>query len=99
MIHQKKVVLFGGGPACLMAAYELSKQYDVHLYEKGKRLGRKFLIAGNGGFNLTNEAFGEMLQNQYSDHSILHQSLNQFDSNYYLMTLILFTRVINLLGG
>ncbi len=77
---KSKVALFGGGPACLMAAYQLSENHDVHIFEKGKRLGRKFLVAGNGGFNLTNEAQGKELQLVYSNHPKLHKALAQFNT-------------------
>ncbi|MFT5819671.1 MAG: putative flavoprotein (TIGR03862 family) [Crocinitomix sp.] len=76
----RKVALFGGGPACLMAAYQLSEKHEVHIFEKGKRLGRKFLVAGNGGFNLTNELKGAALAEVYSNHSKLHKALSQFST-------------------
>lgn len=73
-----KIALFGGGPACLMAADQLSENHEVHIFEKGKRLGRKFLVAGNGGFNLTNDAEGNTLYEAYSNHSKLQLALSQF---------------------
>ena len=57
----KKIAIIGGGAAALMAADVLSLHCEVHIYEKGKALGRKFLVAGNGGFNLTNSAESEVL--------------------------------------
>ncbi len=80
-MKRKRIVLFGAGPACLMAAIQLSEKHEVHLYEKGKTIGRKFLVAGNGGFNLTNQATGSALINAYSNHPILHDALQKFDSN------------------
>ncbi|MCC7453284.1 MAG: TIGR03862 family flavoprotein [Crocinitomix sp.] len=74
------VALFGGGPACLIAAFFLADQCEVHLYEKGKSLGRKFLVAGKGGFNLTNSATGDSLEEAYSYHPNLAKALNEFDS-------------------
>lgn len=74
------VALFGGGPACLIAAFFLADQCEVHLYEKGKSLGRKFLVAGKGGFNLTNSATGDSLKEAYSYHPNLAKALNEFDS-------------------
>ncbi|MEO1982605.1 MAG: TIGR03862 family flavoprotein [Fuerstiella sp.] len=50
----KTVAVIGGGPAGLMAAEVLS-QHGVHvdLYEAKPSIGRKFLVAGKGGMNLT----------------------------------------------
>ncbi len=78
---RKKIALFGGGPSCLMAAFVLSREHEVTIYEKGKGIGRKFLVAGNGGFNLTNEADGKDLVNHYSNHPTLRKALTQFGSN------------------
>lgn len=81
MIRQK-IALFGGGPACLMAALLLSQKQDVVLYEKGKSVGRKFLVAGKGGFNLTNQAVGaDLLSNYVGDGiEIVHNALQSFDT-------------------
>ena len=48
------VVVVGGGPAGLMAAEAArATGADVHLYDWLGSVGRKFLIAGKGGLNLT----------------------------------------------
>lgn len=48
------VTIVGGGPAGLMAAEVLSAGgAAVTLHEKMPTLGRKFLMAGRGGLNLT----------------------------------------------
>jgi uncharacterized flavoprotein (TIGR03862 family) len=77
-MSSKKVIIIGGGAAALMAAEILSANCEVHIYEKGKTIGRKFLVAGKGGFNLTNAAVGDDLYNNYP--SILHAALANFDS-------------------
>ena len=48
------VVVIGGGPAGLAAAEVLSAAgRAVHLYDAMPSVGRKFLLAGRGGLNLT----------------------------------------------
>jgi uncharacterized flavoprotein (TIGR03862 family) len=50
----KTVAIIGGGPAGLMAAEILAGAGSiVTVYEKKPSLGRKFLMAGRGGLNLT----------------------------------------------
>jgi uncharacterized flavoprotein (TIGR03862 family) len=46
--------IVGGGPAGLMAAEVLAMAgVEVHLYDAMPSVGRKFLLAGKGGLNLT----------------------------------------------
>lgn len=53
-VQPKTVAIIGAGPAGLIAAQNLSAQgYAVTVYERGKAPGRKFLLAGRGGLNLT----------------------------------------------
>ncbi len=49
------VAIVGGGPAGLMAAEVLAEAgaADVHVYDAMPSVGRKFLLAGKGGLNLT----------------------------------------------
>ena len=50
----QRVAVIGGGPAGLMAAERLrAAGLAVDLYEAKGSVGRKFLIAGKGGLNLT----------------------------------------------
>src|SRR5258708_1398780 len=53
-IHCARVAVIGGGPAGLMAAQALaSGGVEVDLYDAMPSVGRKFLMAGKGGMNLT----------------------------------------------
>ncbi|MBI2236713.1 MAG: TIGR03862 family flavoprotein [Magnetospirillum sp.] len=48
------VSIIGGGPAGLMAAEMLAgRGHAVHLFDAMPSVGRKFLLAGKGGMNLT----------------------------------------------
>ncbi len=50
----RTVAVVGGGPAGLMAAEVLAAAgVQVHLYDSMPSVGRKFLLAGKGGLNLT----------------------------------------------
>ena len=49
-----EVAIVGGGPAGLMAAEVLSQAgLSVHVFDTMPSVGRKFLLAGKGGLNLT----------------------------------------------
>jgi uncharacterized flavoprotein (TIGR03862 family) len=50
-----RVAIVGGGPAGLMAAEALSRAgaFDLHVYDAMPSVGRKFLLAGRGGMNIT----------------------------------------------
>ena len=51
---QKSVAVIGAGPAGLMAAQELAAAgYAVDVFDAMPSVGRKFLLAGIGGLNLT----------------------------------------------
>ena len=53
-MSEKTIAIVGGGPAGLFCAYKLlEKGHRVDLYDHSTELAKKFLIAGNGGLNLT----------------------------------------------
>lgn len=78
-----EINIIGGGSAGIFAAALLSTKHRVTIYEKGKRLGRKFLVAGNGGFNLTHDTQGEKLVEKYRPKAFLADALSSFDSVFF----------------
>ncbi len=61
----KKVIVVGGGPAGMMAAYfAATSGAEVTLIEQNKMLGKKLLITGKGRCNVTNFSSEEELINQ-----------------------------------
>ena len=62
----KKVIVVGGGPAGLMAADVLSAAgLEVHVYDAMPSVGRKFLLAGKGGLNLTHAEPAAIFASRY----------------------------------
>ena len=61
------VAIIGGGPAGLMAA-EVARRagVEVDLFEAKPSVGRKFLIAGRGGLNLTHGDLRPRFEQRYS---------------------------------
>jgi len=79
-MQKRKIAIIGGGPAGLMAADTLSPFFDVCVYDKNNSVGHKFLLAGKGGFNLTNSMKGEELIKKYTPEYFLKEALQHFDS-------------------
>jgi len=78
---KKSVSIIGGGPsAMILAAFLDTKKFDVHIYEKNKALGRKFLVAGKGGFNLTHAEEIISMKQKYSPKGFLDLALDNFDN-------------------
>ena len=66
----KSVAVIGGGPAGLMAAEVLSAHgLHVDVYDSMSSLGRKFLMAGKSGLNLTHSEPFEKFVARYGDRS------------------------------
>ena len=60
------VAIVGGGPAGLMAAQVLTDAgRTVHLFDAMPSVGRKFLLAGKGGLNLTHSDSPERFVTRY----------------------------------
>lgn len=75
----KNLTIIGGGPAALMLAAQIdTEKYQVTLCEKKKTVGRKFLVAGEGGLNLTYNSSLKSLINQYAPSEFMAPIIRQF---------------------
>ena len=62
------VAVVGAGPAGLMAAQELALAgWSVHLFDAMPSVGRKFLLAGKGGMNLTHSEPLDRFMQRYGE--------------------------------
>ena len=64
------VAVIGGGPAGLMAAERLQAHgLQVHLFDAMPSVGRKFLLAGKGGLNLTHAEDFDAFVGRYAERA------------------------------
>ena len=72
------VAVIGGGPAGLMAAEVLSAAgVQVHVYDAMPSVGRKFLLAGRGGLNLTHSEPFDIFASRFGDRRTAVEPLLQ----------------------
>ncbi len=78
----KTVLVVGGGPAGLMAAEVLcGAGVAVHLCDAMPSVGRKFLLAGKGGLNLTHSEPAELFASRYGQRQAeIASLLRDFDN-------------------
>lgn len=91
-----KVIVIGGGPAGMFAAYFAAKNgHQVMLLEQNEKLGKKLYITGKGRCNITNasemeEVFNNVCSNPKFLYSAFYSYTNdqviEFFENYGLRT-------------
>jgi hypothetical protein len=76
------VAVIGGGPAGLMAAEVLAQGgCSVDLYDAMPSVGRKFLLAGKGGMNITHSEPDEAFRARYAERAAeVGRWLDTFDA-------------------
>ena len=79
----KSVAIIGAGPAGLMAAEVLSQNaVHVDVYDSMPSVGRKFLMAGKSGLNLTySEPFKQFVERYGSRRKWIEPMLKEFGAN------------------
>ncbi|MBA8737094.1 TIGR03862 family flavoprotein [Chromobacterium violaceum] len=80
---RRGVAIIGGGPAGLMAAEVLAQRgYAVDVYDAMPSVGRKFLLAGIGGLNLTHSEPYPAFVGRYGDRAEqVEPLLKNFDAD------------------
>jgi uncharacterized flavoprotein (TIGR03862 family) len=79
-MQENQITIIGAGPAGLMAAQILAeKGFKVSVFEQNKAAARKFLVAGNGGFNLTHSEEIDLFIEKYGSPEI-QQIVKNFDN-------------------
>lgn len=87
-MEDDQIIIIGAGPAGLMAAQILAeKGFKVHVYEQNKAAARKFLVAGNGGFNLTHSEELDHFIQKYEAKEI-QQIVKSFDNQKVIQWLL-----------
>ena len=79
------IAIIGGGAAALLFASEVdTTKYSVTIYEKNKGLGRKFLVAGKGGFNLTHASDVETMKSKYVASPSVLKAIDSFNNQDFI---------------
>jgi uncharacterized flavoprotein (TIGR03862 family) len=81
--HPRPIAVIGGGPAGLMAAETLAANgLQVEVYDAMPSVGRKFLLAGKGGLNLTHSEPSERFLTRYGQRRLqLETMLQEFGAD------------------
>lgn len=76
------IAVIGAGPAGLMAAQMLADAgTDVHVFDAMPSIGRKFLLAGKGGLNLTHSEGADTFAGRYgARRNAIERVLKDFDA-------------------
>lgn len=80
-MKKKQIAIIGGGTGALMLAAELNHEFfDIHIFEKGKNLGDKFLVAGKGGLNLTHSESPDTFAEKYIPSKFIKPFFTHFNN-------------------
>ncbi len=81
----KKLSIIGGGPSALILAAEIdTTKYQVTLYDQKKSVGRKFLVAGEGGLNLTFNSPLDEFTSKYFPREFMEPIIKKFTNKDWI---------------
>jgi len=83
MIKKTKIAIIGAGASGLLTSILLSsKDFEVTIFEKNNKVGKKLLATGNGRCNITNQKIS--LSNFYSNSniSLIKNHIQDFSYSY-----------------
>lgn len=81
MVNKKNIAIIGGGASALILACSLdANKFNISIYEKNAALGRKFLVAGKGGFNLTHSENIKQFSERYYPKQFIEPFLKHFSN-------------------
>ncbi|MBL7919709.1 MAG: TIGR03862 family flavoprotein [Bacteroidia bacterium] len=82
---KKNISIIGGGACALILACELDpKKFSVSVFEKNNALGRKFLVAGDGGLNLTHSESENEFVLRYTPHQFFKEAFSYFSNKHFI---------------
>lgn len=78
---KKTISIIGGGASALILGCELNtEKYAVSIFEKNNALARKFLVAGDGGLNLTHSEDKKKFILRYTPYEFLESAFKHFSN-------------------
>lgn len=82
---KRKVSIIGGGASALILGCELNtRSFEVAIYEKNAAPGRKFLVAGEGGLNLTHSENEKAFLARYTPPGFLKPAFTHFSNKHLI---------------
>jgi uncharacterized flavoprotein (TIGR03862 family) len=84
-MSKQSIVIIGGGASALALACSINTtQYDVTIVEQNAALGRKFLVAGKGGFNLTHSEIISAFVTRYTPQAFIQPFLAHYNNTQFI---------------